>query len=204
MLTQKLAITVFTFATSLASHAGIIYDEGVAGDLKVFSPVSLSFQNGNNTVRGSSREIDYQGGASADYDGFLFTLGAGQVLNSVTFNILGYELASPQTTGLRTHFTLYEDHYLGTPLLAKWINVLSAAPQLFLDNDALVTPGLYSFGTTGFGISSQQGASTIGGLWNYEITFNVSNVPEPGALSLAVLGLLAAGMTQLRKRSNAG
>jgi hypothetical protein len=185
-----LAIGSLLCALVGSSQAAVIYDESINGDLATFSNTTLTFSAGSNTLLGSAAF-----GPTTDFDGFLFNIGVGQVLNSVTYRVLNSSI-DPNTTALTEGYSLYSGgHYQGASLFNVTLNILSQVPVSAIDNSPFLSPGVYAISPSFLSRSGN------GGSWNYEVVFNVTEVPEPGSLALAGLGLSGLLVARRRKQS---
>jgi len=168
------------------------YNEGVSGDLSntAAAPTPVSFTTGSNLVIGTTGRATANDPIDADY--FTFTLGANQVLDSITvlegttaigLAFIGIDsgnqvtVPGPGANGL-LGWTHYDTGDIGTDIL---------------DDMSVPNMGSSGFGTLGAGTYSVwvQEASP-GPLDNYRFDFAIREVPEPSswAMMLAGFGLL--------------
>lgn len=164
------------------------YDEAVQGDLSgtTATPTVWAIGAGANVLKGSA-------GTDADYDLVTFTIPAGHQLDSLILDLheiqgyqsfLGLQAGSTWTTGLGfgvdgpalLGYDLFNPGEVGSDRL-PWISENGNT------NEPQFTPPLPSGAYT---MLLQDTASEF----NYQFTLNVSAVPEPAAIGLAVFGLL--------------
>ena len=179
------------------------YNEGVSGDLSnsptAPTPVSLSL--GSNLIIGTTGRLTANDPIDADY--FTFTLGANQVLDSITvlegttaigLAFIGIDsgnqvtVPGPGATGL-LGWTHYDTGDIG--------------------HDILDEMGVPNLGSTGFG-DLGLGAGTYsvwiqeaspGPLDNYRFNFAVHEVPEPASWAMMLAGFGLIGLAFRRRRA---
>ena len=174
---------------SFTSHATVIYDESLSGDLATFDTITLDLSAGTNSVIGSSGYTS----SITDFDGFQISLGTGLILTAVEYFINNLSISS-NTSYLATSYSLKNGSHTGSTLAYTTINVLSSLPQSMFGT-ALPLFGNLSLATS----PASLGRIGDGGTWDYEFRFTVASVPEPYTLTMIALGLLGIGFS--RKRS---
>jgi len=179
----------FIFSALCNSSAAVLsYNEVVDGDLGApTAPTSLTFGIGANTIMG---QVDTGGGDTRD--AFSFTLGAGQILESVI--LLAYD--NPTTTAVNdgnTGFYHFDDGLVsvipnGTTsaslITGRTFNFGLAGTDLLNTTNQTGGPGIPA-GELGAGsfTFNIQNTSTIS---DYTLQFNV--IPEPTTASTLLLG----------------
>jgi len=172
------------------------YDESISGDLSGLPavPTTWNLAAGANVLKGSA-------GTSSDYDILSLTIPAGHQLDSLMLDayqnqgyasFLGLQTGSTWTAGLGGSvdgeallgWDLFDVGYVGTNRL----------PDIALNGDTIGPQFTPPLGSGTYAMLLQDTGST----YNYQFTFNVSAVPEPGTLSLAALGLI--GIARLARR----
>lgn len=173
------------------------YDESISGDLSGV-PAAPSIWNlnvGANVLKGSA-------GTSSDYDIVSFTIPAGHQLDSLTLDayqnqgyasFLGLQTGSTWTAGLGG--SVDGEALLGWDLFDLGFVGTNRLPDIALNGNTISPQFTPPLGSGTYAMLLQDTAST----YNYQFTFNVSAVPEPGTLSLAAVGLLAIGRLARRR-----
>lgn len=182
-----LALGLFCSLIASDAFAQLTYDESTDGDLSgaFGTPAQLIFDLGVNTITGevgSGNSGGATNGTDADY--FTFSLGVGEVIDSITITRDG--------PGNVSFIGYVNDSSFGGQTAGD-LN----GNTLFADGDSLLPGGLIASSLTAgdhaFWIQE------TGGTTDYSISLNVTSaVPEPSS-AIALLGLGVVGLVR-RKR----
>jgi hypothetical protein len=173
------------------------YDESSLGDLSGVPavPTTWNLAAGANVLKGSA-------GTSSDYDILALTIPAGHQLDSLTLDayqnqgyasFLGLQAGSTWTAGLGG--SVNGTALLGWDLFDVGLVGTNRLPDIALNGNTISPQFTPPLGSGTYAMLLQD----TGSAFNYQFTFNVSAVPEPGTLSLAAIGLLAIGRLARRK-----
>lgn len=173
------------------------YDESSLGDLSGVPavPTPWNLAAGANVLKGSA-------GTSSDYDILALTIPVGHQLDSLTLDayqnqgyasFLGLQTGSTWTAGLGS--VVDGQALLGWDLFDVGFVGTNRLPDIALNGNTISPQFTPPLGSGTYAMLLQDTGST----YNYQFTFNVSAVPEPGTLSLAAVGLLAIGRLARRR-----
>lgn len=195
LLTRSLVLTSSLLMTNLAL-AGVIYDESVSGDLPNSSLATyLQLFDGDNTILGSV-QVKTGTGAFFNHDRFRLLLGGGLSITNIEVSF--FNLNTPSATTLRA---VTEVNNLG-PAPSLEVNI-----RKYVYNDTII-----DIPTTNFPLSDDEyrgsiGVNTNGGAacagtctFDYELTYQVSSVPEPSTIFLLFTGFVLVGVNFKRQR----
>lgn len=178
-----------------SANAAFIYDEAVDGDIFI---ETFSFDLGINSIRGSTNISNNSSDPNRDDDGFRFNIADGMELVSATFEFSNVLPANGTTRfGLGIGLSRFESGSFVTVSQINFFDIFDTSAQTPLPSiinlfsgDLPLSSGFYSplIGTST--ASGENGLST----YDYEFTFEVSNVtsgtvPEPSILALFGLGM---------------
>ncbi|MEM1446001.1 MAG: PEP-CTERM sorting domain-containing protein [Planctomycetota bacterium] len=174
----SLALVVGGGLVSMTTHAAVVYDEGVTGDLSgaFATPTPITFTAGTtNTVVGQAGN-NGNGGATnnSDADYFEFTLGPGELADALTVDAY---VQSGGSSGNRSFIA-----YSGTPFTGQGFGDIDGNTLFNLGSGNLFATSLITGTTLGPGTHRFWIQETLNITVDYELTFNV--VPEPGAALL--------------------
>lgn len=186
--------TVAGLLSAATASAGIIYDEGVSGDLSgsFAAPTLLSLGVGANTVvgqMGPNGNTGAVGGNDADY--FTFTLGSGETLDSITVDTYAF---SPTDPGVSFFGYVMSVAFAGQGIgdIDGFVLFNGASGDILDD----IAAGALGAGDYAFWVQ-ETSQNTI----DYQLTFNTSrtaDVPAPAAPLLLGIGLLCLLHSRLR------
>jgi hypothetical protein len=193
------ACVLLLLAMPTMGHASIIYDESISGDLPDNLTTVLDLSLGTNTVLGSSVYIAFDDSQTYDLDSFSFHLPNDTQLTNVSY-AFSNTILEPTTSDLGTQYWLLD---ASSNVLDITVIAVSGTSPVSLFNSALpLASGQYQF--YNFSLGTVGTATTIGGSWDYQITFDVAATPLPATLPLFATGLGALGLLGWRrKRKNA-
>ncbi len=200
------AVSVLVLCAVEAYATPIHYAESISGDLGAPSQ-TFALGIGNNTVSGTT-SLFLRGANGCpylclDFDGFDFVIPTGQTLTDIDFS---FTTAVFNASDARTSFVICRGAggCAALPILGLQGVDLPADPSPNTFDFGGILPlgaGAYTFAQGSLGIDVEDPTSAAAG-WSvdYELTFRVVPVPEPGTLGLLGAGLLAMFV---RRRRNA-
>ena len=198
--TKSLLLTTslifFLLTVGALNATAISWNENTDGDLNYSSTFDLD--EGLNTFTGSYFWDYTTSSSSYDTDRFDFNLTTGLQLNSVTYELTGFNYIDANTTyGKYASSSFRLSGSDGSTLGATSVSLLSVSgPIMFFEDAFPLSAGSYLFDGSGRGIS-------LGDAWyaDYRLTFDVSTsspVPEPATFLLLGSGL--AGLVFYRRK----
>lgn len=190
------ALTLLAACTATSVRAGT-YDEAINGDLSGVpaTPTPWALSLGANTLVGSAGLV----GTTDDFDLVAFTVPAGMQLDSIIttafanqFGQTFFALQAGSPWNDLLGYDLSGNSLLGWTLITNSNTNINLLPRLQENGDPNTFPiplpaGVYTFETQDVNTS-----------YTYNLTFNVSQVPEPAGVLLA--GLALVGVNAARRR----
>jgi hypothetical protein len=182
-----------------ASHAvPFTYDEAITGDLSGFPPPSVfAFDVGTNTVSGtiatSGSDLPTD---ITDFDPFAFSIPADAPLTGISY---AFTTTTSGPTDAPADFFLFEGNLFpfGPVLGLQTVDLVGASPVTLFSDALPLGAGVYLFSDLAHTVNAD--ASWLA---DYQITFNVTSVPEPGTLALLGIGALGALIYGRRRLSS--
>lgn len=177
-----------------SANAGVIYSEGVTGDLSGDGDQpgeTLLLSVGQNSITGSASLSS----SSFDPDSFTFVVPTNTFLESITFSFV---MTFLDATVLRADFELWQGGSTVAP--DDEVQFTGTSPLSLFSGGLPLGPGTYALLNSG-GSKSGEGE---GGDWDYQFDLVVreagpKSVPEPHALPLLFLGLMSAAALRSRR-----
>jgi hypothetical protein len=193
-------LTLLAACTTASTRAGT-YDEAIHGDLSgvAASPTPWALTLGANTLVGSAGLV----GTTDDFDLVTFTVPAGTQLDSIIttafanqFGQTFFALQAGSPWNDLLGYDMSGNNLMGWTLITNSNTNVNLLPRLQENGDPNTFPiplpaGVYTF--------ENQDVNTS---YTYNLTFNVSQVPEPAAAALA--GLALGGFNAARRRRGGG